>query len=37
MQNMELNIPNNGGERILNYIMCGSAVCPMNVMKYMYP
>jgi len=30
MQNMELDIPTNGGERILNYIMCDSAFCPMN-------
>ncbi len=36
-QNMEPNIPNNGGERISNYIMYGSALCPMSTMKYVYP
>jgi len=33
VQNMEPNIFNNGGERILNCIMCGHALSPMNIMK----
>jgi len=30
-QNMEPNIPNNGSERILNYIMCGNVLSPMSI------
>jgi hypothetical protein len=37
IQNMEPNIPNNGGEKIPNYIMCGSAFYPTSATKYVYP
>jgi hypothetical protein len=33
MQNMEFNIPRNGGDSILNYIMCDNVLFPMNIMK----
>jgi hypothetical protein len=33
VQNMEPNIPNNGSEKISNYIMCGYVSSPMNTTK----
>jgi hypothetical protein len=33
VQNMEFSIPRNGGDNILNYIMCDNALFPMNIMK----
>jgi len=37
MQNMKLGIPNNGGKRIMNCIMCGNAFSLMSTKKNMYP
>jgi hypothetical protein len=38
MQNMKLDISNNGSKRILNYIMCGNAFSPnkINVTHQIY-
>jgi hypothetical protein len=33
IQNMEPNIPNNGGEKILNYIMFDLVFSSMSTMK----
>jgi len=33
VQNMEPNIPSNGDQKILNYIMCGCSFSPMNTTK----
>jgi hypothetical protein len=36
-QNMEFDITINENEKISNYIMCGSALSPMNTTKCVYP
>jgi hypothetical protein len=32
-QNMKLNISNNEGKKISNYIICGYVIIPMNITK----
>jgi hypothetical protein len=37
VHNMQSKILSNRGEKVLNYIMCGRVVSPMNTTKYAYP